>query len=557
MFQQSSHYVVFKNAIQKDDFALCQTLIHQEFVSKNQALILAINGQAFRIASWLILDQNATLYHDFQELVDLIFSTSPEKNIQISYEWLSQHFPHFLDRSHIQSFFLKTVSRGYLTLAKWSYQEFGISLTSQKNIYFKAACSFGHLEVAKWLFKECPDTAQNIYWSISQAVSEGYLPVVKWLITEVAPDTDIHQSGEHLLRIALKTQHREIAIFLIEYCQADPMAVTNYRDEHLTSPNEALELVSYLGDTKMVEYLINYYQTHRTNWDVHLNDDFLLISNGLSGNPTTLEMIYQIDPVGFNIQKMRYCFSEVVSTNVHPYGTLPASSFETIIQPNLEWLWDKAFPTLDIDSLDWIHEFILECCEKGTFILPKFKWLLKKSDLIDLHYQEDRFFIRACQMGRLENAKLLYQYGEEINSPIHVRSGEDSAFYRSIEGRHFEITSWLAELNDAYYFHVGHGTSLGSFEIHGEDDDLYEDKDWLELAKYKKMTLQESKQHCSADEVCSICLIPCEGQPHSIQTSCGHWFCSEDFFCWVTEKQRMHCPLCRQRFQFQKCVYYS
>lgn len=565
MFQRSSDYLAFKVALQEDNLQACQSLVILRHICKNQALVLAIHQHAFRIASWLIHGFQATLirYDNYQELVDLTIRSETEWPGIISYQWLSQHFPNELSQRHRELFFLEATSSGRLKIAMWCHREWGIDFASHHYMFFRVACTFGHLEMAKWIFQECRDARVISYEAVTQAVIEGHLDIVKWILSTVKPDTNIHQSGEKLLRLALKKRHHDITIFLIESFQANPLALRNQVDDALTSPNEALELVVYLGDSRMIRYFIDYYHRHHSDWNVHLNDDFLLITSGLIGNPDCLEMIYQVDVAGFDERRLRYCFSEVIMNHIRPREFIVQRSDSPDIQGNLDWFWDKLFLMLDAQKLDFIHEQILLLIEKPDHFLPRIKWILEKHPRIDLHYQEDAFFITACRMGRLTTAKFLYERGLEIDSPIYVRIGGDVAFYCSIQDGYQELSSWLADIEDAYYFMPGAHGSSGSFEIHGEDDDWYEDQEWLELATFKKMRIE--KITAPEKEVCNICLDCLDSldsneqlkkeKMGAVKTNCGHWFCDKDFFCWITEKQRMICPVCRQRFRLSECIY--
>jgi hypothetical protein len=103
------------------------------------------------------------------------------------------------------------------------------------------------------------------------------------------------------------------------------------------------------------------------------------------------------------------------------------------------------------------------------------KWLLTLGDKIDIHYSDDKAFIKACENGHLAVAQWLYYFDGKIN----IRSQNDKAFKEACSNKHLNVGLWLKSL--CHYYQVEY--KITKCRIHYDQyiiDDIkidYDDED--------------------------------------------------------------------------------
>ena len=541
----------FIQCAQFSDISTCEHFLDQNEILVDDALLNCLKFKCFKICSWLIHKKKATIYHNYQHLSRFCAVGSAKSAIQI-YSWIYQTFPTLIDRSHLLTVFLDCCCRGNLEFAQWLYQHYTINISYRNSIFFKGAVLFGHLDVIDWLSNISTDSTQFMMWSAIHACQEGHLHVLQWIIKK--SQIDIHESNEYLLRIAIIYKHLHVIQYLIESCQADP---TNISDPNLntldtSSDNEAIELACRTGSIDITRYMVEYFEENHPAWNIHDNDDFIFIMSCIGSKLEIVQYLYQLKIESFTQSRIQYCFKETILDDYYStdHAILNYEQFRI-----LDWLFTTTFPTEQEckKNHEFLQNILLDLCESTTCNSSKIEWLLDVCPHVDIHYKEDLAFIKACQAGQIRTAQLLYQIANKTNDPINIRSMQDSAFHFAVKRHHYDIVQWLVDITDSYSVIFKDTGDFISFEIDNDEDDFYDCEDWERLSGFYHMRqckipnqLSKTLQKINKPKTCSICLETCQ-PTECVETSCHHWFCTHDFFRWVSDRNRRECPMCRQR----------
>ena len=91
-----------------------------------------------------------------------------------------------------------------------------------------------------------------------------------------------------------------------------------------------------------------------------------------------------------------------------------------------------------------IKVFIHSCCYNQ---LGSAQWLIKAHPDIDIHYDDELVFAKACERGHLKIAKWLIEYTNSVGSPIDIHANKEEAIRYSFK---FKIIKCLIETFDGY-----------------------------------------------------------------------------------------------------------
>lgn len=88
-------------------------------------------------------------------------------------------------------------------------------------------------------------------------------------------------------------------------------------------------------------------------------------------------------------------------------------------------------------------------CSKGYIKTSQYLIeITERKSLIDIHYNNDEAFHASCKNNRLEVAKWLVEYCDNINSPINLSDSEEETMYTICVNGYIDMVKWLINLRE-------------------------------------------------------------------------------------------------------------